>query len=307
MKIMRLAIAAGCLAWSGQALAEVRIILEPFRPAGEQGMTFQQHSNNTPHTGPGGSVDLPRSSESYLWVYEHGLDLLPTSIQTGNGRVSGSEFYSIGGRASQVYLPLALGTMAPAGAKVYKLNVDRDVPIGTRLTLTVRKPTGTIQLTANVTCPASGNEEISKVTSLSVSKPTFAPGEQGSMTIEFDRAPPCQEQSIQVSMPSCFQTALPGSDRRFMTELLKLQPSDPKRFTMPLFVRPSDGSTCGSPSGEISVTAGGVNRRVAVNRVEPVNIQQARPIDSGGTGLQAPRPTQPGGTVTPKPRPLGGI
>ena len=47
MKIMRLAIAAGCLAWSGQALAEVRIILEPFRPAGEQGMTFQQHSNNT--------------------------------------------------------------------------------------------------------------------------------------------------------------------------------------------------------------------------------------------------------------------
>ncbi len=308
MKIMRMAIAAGCLALSGQALAEVRIIAEDGRGSPEPGMRFQDHTNNTPHVGPGGTINVPRSSDTFVWVYEHGIDLLPTSMDSSNAKAAAAEFRAIGGRASNVYLPLGLGQMAPAGARAYKVNAGRELPIGTRVTLTVRKPVGTIQMTGRVTCPAAGvNEELSRLTGLATSKPSFAPGEQGSMTIDLDQVPACQGQTMRISLPSCFQTALPGSPRRFSTEQVRIEPSDPRRITLPLFARPSGEGSCASPTGEISVTVGNDNRRVAVTYAEPRNVQQARPINSGGTGLQAPRPTQPSGTVTPRPKPPGGI
>lgn len=308
MNIMRMAIAAGCLAWSGQALAEVRIIAEDGRGTPEPGMRFQNHTNNTPHVGPGGTINLPRSSDTYVWVYEHGIDLLPTSMDSSNAKARAAEFRSIGGRASNVYLPLALDQIAPAGARAYKVNADRELPIGTRVTLTVRKPVGTIQLTGRVTCPAAGvNEAPSQLTGLSTSKASFAPGEQGSMTIDLDMVPPCQGQSMQISLPPCFESAIPPSGQRFRVQTARLEPSDPKRITLPLFARPASATSCGDPAGEISVTAGNVTRRVAITYAVPRDVQQAKPINSGGTGLQAPRPTQPGGTVTPRPRPIGGI
>lgn len=294
--------------WSfGAAHGQTRIIVEPFSPNGEPGLDFQTHTNDTPFVGPGATIKLARSSESYIWLYQHGIDLEPTSISSTDSDMVASDFTSIGGRVSRVLLPLPLGLLGPSAARVFKVNPKRRLPIGTGETLNIRFATGSIALRTDVICGAGGNEALSKLTGLSVADEAVVAGGQSSMRIILDQSPPCQGQPLTVTMPSCFQAALANGER-FATRLLRMEATDKAVITLPLFAAESGAASCQAGSTPITVTSNGVTKTVPIRYFLPASsFAKPKPLVPQVPGaLERPAPVQPGAPVAPRPKPPGG-
>ncbi len=303
---MRYALSTGLAAAmlsASPALADVRIIKEDFSSNGNS-TQFQNHNTNTPFVSPGATVNLTRSSLSYIWIYEHGIDLLPTSITDDGAGVSGKEYIGIKGSLSRVMLPVGATIIAASGAKAYEISVTRAASVGSTVRFTVNKPTGTISFSGRIVCPASGgNETLSKLLAARSSVDALGAGAQASLTIELDMAPPCQKQSLQITLPRCIQSALPGSSSRFGSNSLLLEAADPKTITLPLF-GVATGQCPSGGGGDISLTTNGVTLKVPVRYFDNSTVRKVQPlVPQPGNVMPAP-PPRPGGTVTPTPRPL---
>ncbi|MGB5076027.1 MAG: hypothetical protein WBO17_00925 [Sphingorhabdus sp.] len=288
--------------------AETRIIVEPHRVTGDQGFSFQNHDTQTPFVRPGATIEVDRSTDFYVWVYQHGIDLLPTSVVTTNAALTGAQFTSVGGTLSKVFLPLVGSFLGAAGARAYKFNAGRNLEIGSAQVITLKIPTGDITLRTNLRCGTDANEVLSSLASVSAADTAVQAGNQSTLTIRLDRAPPCQKQPIRIVLPPCFQSAKTENGVRFVSQLLMMEPSDKAVLNLPLFASETGTPGCEPSTGNISVTVNNVTKSVAIRYFLPLSaVPKAQPLIPGIPGALKPAsPVRPGGTVVPKPKPIGG-
>jgi hypothetical protein len=290
------------------ASAEVRIIVEPHDPSPNANIgKLADHDNDTPFVSPGGTVDIQRSSDTFLWVYEHGINLLPTQFSDDDANVTGSEFTSSDGRVSRVILPLfqvgGQQTLTQAGTKAFKVNVKRDAQVGDTVNFTISKSNGAIRFKGRITC-SNITESQSALTTLTASAEAIGAGGQGSFTFKFDKPLPCQSQQVQISLPACFESAVPGSPTRGRFFSPFLRPSDPKQMTLPIFA--AAPGTCTNGGGDIKVTSNGVTKTVAVRFFDSSTLSKPKPLVPQIPDMLKPEPINPNAPVTPKPKGPGG-
>jgi hypothetical protein len=285
------------------ASAEVRIIVEPHDPAGN-GTKYTEHDTGTAFIAPGGTVELKRSSDTYVWVYEHGINLLPTTITDDDADVTGQEFASVDGRLTRVSLPLfTVGnqvTGAHAGARAYRINAQRDAQVGDSVDFTIAKANGAIRFKGRIGCDANANEALSALTGVTASAEAIGAGGQGSFTVKLDQSPPCQKQRIAIELPRCFLTALPGSPQRSASLSALLEASDPKQITLPIFA--AAPGTCTNGGGDIKVTSNGVSKTVAVRFFDSSTLSKPKPLVPQVPDSLKPKPINPNAPATPKPK-----
>lgn len=289
------------------ASAEVRIIAEP-HDSGGNGTKYTEHDTGTSFVAPGGTVPLNRSSDTYIWVYEHGINLLPTSITDDDAHVTGQEFASVDGRLTRVSLPLfTVGnqvTGAHAGARAYRVNAGREAKVGDSVNFTISKANGAIRFKGRIGCAANANEALSALTGVTASADAIGAGGQGSFTFRLDKAPPCQNQRVTIDLPRCFQTALPGSASRSASLSALLEASDPKQLTLPIFA--AAPGTCTNGGGDIRVTSNGATKTVTVRFFDNSTVSRGKPLVPQNPGTLEPKPINPNAPATPKPKGPGG-
>lgn len=289
----------------GSAAAETRIIVEAHDSGANANIgKFAEHDNDTPFVSPGGTVVIPRSSDTYLWVYEHGINLLPAPIAEDRAAVTASDFTSIDGRLARVILPVfqvgSQQTLAPAGARAYKVNVQREAQFGDLVNFTISKPNGPIKFKGRIGCAPNSSESLSALTGLTASADAVGAGGQGSFTFSLDKAPPCQNQRVQIDLPRCFQTALPGASARTASLSAPLEPTDPKQLTLPIFA--AAPGTCTNGGGDIKVTSNGVTKTVTVRFFDNSTVSRGKPLVPQVPDTLKPKPINPNAPVTPKPK-----
>lgn len=290
------------------ASAEVRIIVEPHDSSPNANIgKLAEHDNDTPFVSPGGTVEIARSSDTYLWVYEHGINLIPTQFSDDDADVTGSEFTSSDGRLARVLLPLfeagGRQTVAAAGTKAFKVNVRREAQIGDTVNFSISKANGAIRFSGRITC-GPGNDSLSALTTLTASAEAIGAGGQGSFTFKFDKPLPCQSQQVQISLPACFESAMPGSAARGRFFSPFLRPADPKQMTLPIFA--AAPGTCTNGGGDIKVTSNGVTKTVAVRFFDSSTLSKPKPLVPQIPDTLKPQPINPNAPATPKPKGPGG-
>lgn len=291
------------------ASAEVRIIVEPHDSAPNANIgKMAEHDNDTPFVSPGGTVEIERSSDTYLWVYEHGINLIPTQFSDDDANVTGSEFTSNDGRLARVLLPLfqvgTQQTFTPAGTKAFKVNVRREAQVGDTVNFTISKANGAIRFKGRITCAPNTTEALSTLTGLTASAEAIGAGGQGSFTFKFDKPLPCQSQQVQISLPACLESAVPGSSARGRFFSPFLRPADPRQMTLPIFA--AAPGTCTNGGGDIKVTSNGVTKTVAVRFFDSSTLSKPKPLVPLVPDTLKPQPINPNAPVTPQPKGPGG-
>lgn len=290
------------------ASAEVRIIVEPHDSSPNANIgKLTGHNNDTPFVSPGGTVDIERSSDTFLWVYEHGINLIPTQFSDDDADVTGSEFTSSDGRLARVLLPIVefggRQTVAAAGVKAFKVNVQRGAQVGDTVNFTISKANGAIRFSGRITC-SNITESASALTTLTASTEAIGAGGQGSFTFKFDKPLPCQSQQVQISLPACFESAVPGSAARGRFFSPFLRPTDPKQLTLPIFA--AAPGTCTNGGGDIKVTSNGVTKTVAVRFFDSSTLSKPKPLVPQVPDTLKPELINPNAPATPKPEGPGG-
>ncbi|MCX7041615.1 MAG: hypothetical protein NT117_02785 [Gammaproteobacteria bacterium] len=279
------------------ASAETRIIMEPFSSATDaNAFAFQNHTTATVFFRPGETITVPRQSESFFWIYQHGLDLTPVSYSDNSKHVRAEEFMRVSGKTSRVFLPLVGNTSGPAGGIAVRVNSDRNTPVGEVSEVRVSWPLGSVAFKIRAACAATSSEDPSPLESAVPSASFVQAGTQVSLRLKLAGQPACGGQPLLVQMPACLTTRLTNAN---------WEADDGDTIELAVQAAPGDDGRCTSGARNIDVTSGGVTKSVPIRYVVPAGpfkipgkLQPAGPL---------PKPTlqRPGSTiVTPKPKPI---
>jgi hypothetical protein len=288
------------------ASAETRIIMEPFSSATDaNAFAFQNHTTTTVFFRPGETITVPRQSESFFWIYQHGLDLTPVSYSDDSKHVRAVEFMRVSGKTSRVFLPLAGNTLSPAGGIAVRVNSDRNRPVGEVSEVKVSWPLGNVAFKIRAACAATSPEDPSPLESAVPSASFVQAGSQASLRLKLVGQPACGGQRLQVVMPACLTTRLPDDNGSQTVMNASWEAEDGATLELPVLAAPGDDARCRSGARNIEVTSGGVTKSVPIRYVVPAGpfkipgkLQPAGPL---------PKPTlqRPGsGVVTPTPKPI---
>jgi len=288
------------------ASAETRIIMEPFSSATDaNAFAFQNHTTATVFFRPGETISVPRQSDSFFWIYQHGLDLTPVSYSDNSKHVTAVEFVRVSGKTSRVFLPLVGNSLAPAGGIAVRVNSDRNTPVGEVSEVKVNWPLGNVAFKIRAECSATAREDASPLASATPSASFVEAGKQVSLRLKLAGQPACGGQRLQVVMPACLTTRLPGANDNQSVLNASWEAEDGDTIELPVLASPADSARCTSGARNIEVISGGVTKSVPIRYVVPAGpfkipgkLQPAGPV---------PRPTlqRPGSTiVTPKPKPI---
>lgn len=185
------------------ASAETRIIMEPFSSTTDgNAFAFQNHTTATVFFRPGETITVPRQSESFFWIYQHGLDLTPVSYSDNSRQVRAVEYTRVSGKISRVFLPLVGNTLGSAGGIAVRVLSDRNTPVGEVSEVKVSWPTGSVAFKIRAACVAGSPEDASLLESAVPSASFVQAGTQASLRLKLAGQPACGGQRLQVAMPA---------------------------------------------------------------------------------------------------------
>jgi hypothetical protein len=285
--------AALLIAWTRAGEAEtIRYLHRPLGDGRDFTFDHQEHTTQTPFVEEGGTITVPRSFGSSLFVYKHGLDVTPVTV-AGAGGVAFREVRRVNGVQSNVFLPTAVpGVVARAGAIGYTVLPGRELRVGAQRTVELRYPLGDRNTFVLVVgCHRTGRETGARLVSGTVQDNTLRPGQETRLRLEADLPPACGGQALTVAAPECFELINPATAQPTTRLALTWRESEPAAQTFTLRA----GATCRTANARGEVTAslsGGIlPRRPIVTWVpDPVSPTDRLPKAPGLPRAVTPAP-----------------
>jgi hypothetical protein len=311
-------IAAALCAVVTSASAETRIIRENFSQ--EAASKFQQHTNQTAHFGVGGSGGAIRQSDTFFWIYQHGIDLVPVGVTiSGIPGATADKDASIAGRGSSVFLPISdIGGQiqsAPAGAISIRVNVPRKAVLNDHGTVRVTWPLGNLSFGVDVECQRI--ETPAKLLSVAIvttsrdgnGVPRLKANETAQARIVLDSPAKCGGQVFSLFAPKCFQADnQPFGGPRAITYVGRW----PQDLRNPANVGVTADASCDTRDiGQLKVSVDGVEMDTPLAFYTPFALQPRTPLPTLAPRI-IPKPSEPAlpqaghGPIVPKPKSGGG-
>lgn len=284
------------------ASAETRIIMEPSGSA--NALAFQNHTTATGFFQPGQTITVRRDSESFFWIYQHGLDLMPAAYWDDSEHVRAVEFARVSGLDSGVILPLVGNTTSRVGAIAVRVLSDRNTPVGEVSEVKVIWRLGIVAFKIRAACGPAGLEDASLLESATMSASYVEAGKQVSLKLKLAGEPACGGQPFQVTMPACLTIRMPDANDNQTQLNSNWEAEAGDTIELPVLAAPRDIARCDSRTLYIEAASGGVTKFAPILYVATAGPKVPEMLRPAGTRPK-PKPARPGAIIlTPTPTPV---